>query len=134
MMSRKFEYQPLRARHEVVGLSLLQMISTVEAAWDALGEEGQEAMGEASVHHHSMIELMDGSWPPVESSAPVYWCALDCDDDQHAMDALAWATAEERDRGYAFMALVGEATDLDLRVVFVTTNETESVMFKTGFG
>lgn len=134
MRPREFECQTLRARHEVFGLSLVQMISTIEAVWDALGEQGQDAMGEASINHHSLIELMDGSWSAVEGSAPVYWCALDCDDDQHAADALAWATAGERDHGYAFMALVGTATDLDLRVVFVTTDETESVMFKTGFG
>lgn len=134
MTSRRFGCQTLRARHEVLGVSLNQMISTIEATWDALGEQGQDAMGEASIHHHSLVELMDGDWPAIEGSAPIYWCDLDCEDDQHAMDALVWATADERVCGYAFIALVGKETDLDLRVVFVTTSETESVMFKTGFG
>lgn len=110
------------------------MNSTLAAVWEAFREDGHEAMGEAVCHHHLLLEIVDVSWPHVDPTSPAYWCVLDCDDEDHAMDALAWTNANWGDHNYGFMALHLGPTDVDLRVIFVTTDETESVIFKTGYG
>jgi len=133
-MTRSFNRQILSTTADVSKVSELQMINSVSALWESLREDGRDAMGEACVHHHCVLAGLDVSWPHVDASAPVYWSVLDCDDEQHAIAALEWADTIWADHNYGFMTVVLGATDLDLRVVFVTTDETESVVFKTGFG
>lgn len=133
-MTHCFSRQILATSAAVSEVSELQMINSVSAVWESLREEGRDAMGEACVHHHCLLADLDVSWPYVEASAPAYWSVLDSDDEQHAIDAAEWVEANRAGHNYGFMAVVMGATDLDLRVVFVTTDETESVVFKTGFG
>lgn len=133
-MSRQFHRRICGSSDEVEAASLAQMLSTLGALWEALRDDGREAMGEAGFHHHLLLEVMDVSWPHVDRANPAYWCLLDCEDEDHAMDALAWTNANGADHNYGFMAVHIGPTDLDLRVIFATTDETESVIFKTGFG
>lgn len=134
MMSRKFYRQIFASTDEVGAASLAQMLSTLAAVWEVHRDDSSAAMGESGIHHFLLLEMMDVSWPHVDGTAPAYWCVLDCDDEDHAMDALAWTNANWADHNYGFLAVVFGATDFDLRVIFVTTDETESVIFKTGFG
>lgn len=128
-----FTRQIFTAENDVANASLKQMLGTFTALWEVHRHNASEAMGEAAIHHHLLLDIMDVSWPAIDEDTPVYWCVLDFDDLERATDAYRWTASQVGDHNYGFMAVAIGPSDLDLRVVFATLDETESVLFKTGF-
>lgn len=128
-----FTRQVFTVPNDVANASLKQMLGTLNALWEVHRHNAGDAMGEAAIHHHLLLDIMDVSWPTIDKDAPVYWCVIDFEDHERATDAYSWTTSQMGDHNYGFMAVAIGPSDLDLRVVFVTLDETESVVFKTGF-
>lgn len=128
-MAHTFTRYTFTSFSEVAGASLEEMLMAMELLWEEHQVDARPALGDAAIHHHLLLQVADAGWPQIDAGSPAYWCVVETNDMDYAKAAFAWCVQQGED-GYGFISY-GNGP---YRVVFVTMSETDSVMFKTGFG